>query len=128
MDASWPETTLDDLEATAGTEYHVIGGNSNVVEADVAVSVGSVVETDHRERTMNRDARCVNWDQNNRLLLILVWVCGIGLAHDDEDLVALVAGPADPPFLNRVPASMDWGHLWACDLGPGQALTCPFST
>lgn len=125
MDASWPETTLDDLEATAGTEYHVIGGNSNVVEADVAVSVGSVVETDHRERTMNRDARCVNWDQNNRLLLILVWVCGIGLAHDDEDLAALVSCTADPPFLEKNVSGGDPYHLW---LPLKWALTCPFST
>jgi hypothetical protein len=49
---------------------------------------------------LNAGGGCGNEDDG--LLAVLCWVCGIGLGHDDVDLAAWVASSGRPPFLTRV--------------------------
>ena len=56
-----------------------------------------MVIAEHRQMPHDRDARSVARHQDHRLLLMLGRV-RIGLAHEDHDLAARVAGAGSPPF------------------------------
>lgn len=91
MDATGAETTLDDFETLALTNDHVGGGDAHVLEGDMTVAVGRVVETHDGEHALDCHARDVAGDEDDGLLLVLVGVVGVGLAEYDEDLAARVA-------------------------------------
>lgn len=50
------ETALDDLEASSLTEHHVRSWNTDVVENDVCVAVGSVVVAVDRQHALDGDS------------------------------------------------------------------------
>jgi hypothetical protein len=97
MDAARPQAALGDLEAAALAEQQVFGRHPDVVEADLPVALGGVVEAHHRQITLDRDPGRVRLDQDHRLLLVLVGV-RVGLAHHDPDAAAPVAGARGPPL------------------------------
>ena len=97
MDAPGAEAPLGDLEAAALAEDHVLGRHPHVLEVDLEVTVGGVVVAVDRERAHQRHARRVARHQDLGLLLVALGA-GVGLAHEDEDLAALVAGARDPPL------------------------------
>lgn len=92
VDAAGPEAALDDLEAAAFAEHHVVDGDLAVGEGDVAVAVGGVVVAKHAEHTLDGNARGVCGDQDDRLLLVLVWVVRGAASHGDVDLAPVIAG------------------------------------
>lgn len=99
VDASWTKPPLDDLEATPFTKHKVAGWNPDVVEADVPMSVGSIIVTIDIEHPVDGHPLSVCRYQHNRLLTVDVLVVRVGLAHDDVDFAPRVARTARPPFL-----------------------------
>ena len=92
---------MDDLEATSGTKDHVLCWYSNVVELQVAVTVRCIIVSEDGQHAFNSDAGSGGWNEDDGLLEVWVLILGVGLAHDDVDLAAWVAGAAGPPFLMR---------------------------
>jgi len=92
VDTAGSKTALDDLETTASAEDHAAIWYANIVEADVAVTVRGVVVAEHGQHTVDGDTGGVGGDEHDGLLFVRVGVCGIGFAHYDVDLAALVAG------------------------------------
>ena len=99
VDTAGTKTSLDDFKAAAFAEDHVRGGDTHVIEGDVAVTVGGIVVTEHGEHAVDGDAGGVVGDEDDGLLLVFVGVLCVGLAEDDVDLAAGVAGAGGPPFL-----------------------------
>jgi hypothetical protein len=77
MNSSWPKAALDNLKSTSWVKDYIFRRNANVVEDYVAVAVGSVIEAYYREHAVNGNTWGIAWNQDNRLLLILGWICGI---------------------------------------------------
>lgn len=98
VDASGAQAALHDLEAAALAEDHGVQRHAHVGEGDVAVAVRGVVVAEHAEHAVHRDTGGVGGHQHHRLLAVLVWVVGVGFAHDDEDLASVIASSARPPF------------------------------
>jgi hypothetical protein len=90
VDAAGAETTLDDFESAALAKNHIGSGDAHVLEGDVAVTVGRVVEAHDGQHAVDGDTGDVVGDEDDRLLLVFVCVLGVGLAEDDEDLAARV--------------------------------------
>ena len=91
VDAAGAKPTLDDFEAAALAENHVGGGDAYVGEADMAVAVGGVVEAHDGKHAVDGYPGGGKGDKNDGLLLVFVWVVGVRLSEDDEDLAAGVA-------------------------------------
>jgi len=70
MDTTGPETSLDNLKASAFSEHNAVQGDADVLEDDVTVTVRRIIISKYTEHTMNRDTGCVGWNQHNRLLLV----------------------------------------------------------
>lgn len=98
VNTSRSQSALDNLKSAALTEHQVLGRNTHVVEGDVAVAVGGVVVAVDLEHSLDGDARQTSRDQDDRLLLVRIFVVGISLAHDDVELASRVAGTAGPPL------------------------------
>lgn len=98
VDTAGPETALDDLETAAFAEDHCGKRNPDVLELDLAVSVGRVIVAEDTEGALDSDAWRVVRDEDNGLLLVGAGVVGIGLAHDDVDLAARVWSTRGPPL------------------------------
>ena len=93
------ETALDDFESAALSEHHGRGGNTNVLERDVSVTVWCVVVAVDAEHAINGDACSSGGHENDGLLAVFVGVVGRRLAHDDVDLAATVTCAGRPPFV-----------------------------
>jgi hypothetical protein len=65
----------------------------------MAMSVWGMIETYHGQYTVNSHARCIGWNEDHRLLLVLVWIRGVGFAHHDINFASGITGTAAPPFL-----------------------------
>lgn len=100
MDAAGAETSLDNLEALTLAQNHVGGGNTDVLERDVAVTVRRIVEAHDRKHAVDDDTGCLGGNKDDGLLLVLIGVVGICLAQDNEDLAARVTNSGGPPFLS----------------------------
>lgn len=99
VDASRTESSLNDLEAAAFTKHKAAGWNPDVVEADVAMSVGSIIVAVHVQHPVNGDPLGACRYQHNRLLTVDVLVLRVRLAHDDVYLAPRITRTAGPPFL-----------------------------
>ncbi len=97
MDAARTETALRDLEAAALTEQQIGDGNADILQQHLGVAVRRIVEAEHRQHLLDRDALGVERNQDLRLLLMLGRL-EIGLAHQDRDLAAGIADAGRPPF------------------------------
>lgn len=80
VNSSRTHAALHYLEAAAVSKNNVGCWNSYVFEDEVRVAVGSVVVAVYREHALDFDSRCVGWHDDDRLLLVFVWVVGVGLA------------------------------------------------
>lgn len=90
MRAGCPHST----QRTAQTsEQHA----PDVVELHLCVAVRRVVLAKHGHRPRDLDAGRVHRHEDHALLPVL-WGRGVGLAHEDGDLAAAVAGAGDPPL------------------------------
>lgn len=49
MDSAWTEPTLNDLKAVAFAQNHIGYRHPHIVERDVAVPMGGIIVTKHRE-------------------------------------------------------------------------------
>ena len=90
MDASRPQPPLGDLEAPALAEQHVARGHPHRVEHQLGVATRAIVEAEHRHVAQHLNAGRMPRHQDHRLLAVAVGVVGIGLAHHDQQLAALV--------------------------------------
>src|SRR5882757_6414466 len=97
MDAAGAETALRDLKAPALAEQDVADGNTDVFKKHLRVAMRRIVETEHRQHLLDRDALGIARHQDLRLLL-MTRRAGIGLAHHDQNLTARVADAGRPPF------------------------------
>ncbi len=77
------------------------GGDADVLELDLHVAVRGVVIAEDGERALDRDARRVERHQHHRLLAGACRRVGVGLAHDDGDLAARIAGAATTTICGR---------------------------
>lgn len=100
VDTSGAKSTLDDLETTSFTKYHVGGWDTDIVKGDVGMAMRSIVEAVDMEHTVDSKAGCISRDQDNGLLLVRIWVIWVGLSHDDVNLASRVTRTGRPPFLN----------------------------
>lgn len=80
VNSSRTHATLHYLEAAAVSKNNVRCWNSHILEDEVGVAMGSVVVAVYREHALDFDSRRVGWHDDNRLLLVFVWVVGVGLA------------------------------------------------
>jgi hypothetical protein len=62
MNTTRTKTALNDFEPTARAKNHIAGGDSNIVEDELAVSVRSIIVTIDRKHTLDCDALGVGWD------------------------------------------------------------------
>ena len=97
VDAPRPEAALRDFEAAAFAEQDAARRHAHVVEADFHVTVRRVVVAEHRQRPQHLDAGRIGRHQDHRLLRVARRL-RVGLAHEDVDLAARIAGTADPPL------------------------------
>lgn len=65
VDSAWAETALDDLETSAWTKNHEVVGDTDVLEGNVTVSVGSIVEAEDGKHTLDGDTRGGGWDDHD---------------------------------------------------------------
>ena len=89
---------LSNLKSTSRAEEHIPCRHSHVIEDQLPVTLGPVVEPEHRQRTLDGDARHVHWYQHHGLLAV-PRRRGVRLAHEDADFAVGVHRPRDPPLL-----------------------------
>jgi len=77
MDTAGPEASLNDLEALTLAEHNAVQRDADVLEDDVAVTVRRIIISKDTKHTVNRDTRCVGWNQHDRLLLVHTLVVGV---------------------------------------------------
>jgi hypothetical protein len=90
VNTSWSEAALDDLESLSWSKNDMVEGYADVVEGDVGVSMGSIVESEYGKHAVDGDAWGGGWDEDDGLLEMLVGVAGVALAHDNVDLAAWI--------------------------------------
>src|SRR5690606_15281718 len=73
------------------------GGDSDVLEGYLCMSVRSVIVSEYRERSLNRYASSIQRDQDHRLPLMRRSI-RVRHAHQNADLTACVAGSGYPPL------------------------------
>lgn len=77
VDATWSETALYNLKATAFPENKVAGGHADIVKGDVAVTVGGIIVAVNVQHAVNGDTLCVRWHEDHGLLavdVLVIWV------------------------------------------------------
>src|SRR5436190_14228694 len=91
------EATLGDFEAAAFAEQDVRGRDADVFKQNLCVAVRGVVVAEDGEESLDREAGRVHGHEDHRLLLVGGggWV---GLAHEDANFAARVAGTRGPPL------------------------------
>ena len=98
MNPARPETTLGDLEATAFAQQQVGGWHAHVLVRDLAMAMRGIIVAKYRQWPHDGHAGGIDRHQNHRLLR-MARCFRIGLAHQDEDLAAWIAGAGDPPLV-----------------------------
>lgn len=101
VDTARAKSTLDDFESSSLAEDKVARRDADVLESDVAMSMGSIVVAIHRKHPVDGDALGGPGDQDDRLLLVHVLVVRIALPHDDIDSTARITRATRPPFLAK---------------------------
>jgi hypothetical protein len=91
VNASWAKTALNDLEATARTQNHIACWDANVLECEVAMSMGGIIIAINGEHSVDSNTWRVCRNQDDRLLLVWVLVGWITLTHHNVDLASWVA-------------------------------------
>ena len=91
MNAPGTEPSLGNLESPSLAEQHVRGRHAYVLERHLAMPVRRIVIAEYRQHPAHGDAGRVHRHQDHRLLL-MPGRGGIGLAHEDGDAAARVAG------------------------------------
>lgn len=99
VNAAGSKSALNDLESTALAKDEVAGWDTNVVEGEVSVSMGSIIIAIHTQHAINRNTLGVGRYENHGLLAIDVFVLGVGLAHHNVNLTSWVTRATGPPFL-----------------------------
>src|ERR1700677_4271739 len=94
MNAPRAQSNLRNLEAAPLTQQNIVFRHPHVVEAQMHVTAGGMVMTEHMHRTEDLDARRILWNQDLRLLLAGRGIRA-GLDHHDYDLAARVAEAGD---------------------------------
>ncbi len=126
VDPSRAQTSLHDFVTSAlAQDNGFVRAHSHVLERDVSVTVRRVVVPVHAEHAVHGNSRRVGRHEQHALLLVLVRVGWVGLAHDNEDFAAVVAGARGPPFAPvqdvlvapPVHAELDVGAVGRRDVG-----------
>lgn len=102
VDTSRAETTLDDLETSTLTQHYVLCRHPDVLERQVAMTVGRVIVAIDRHHPFDGDTWSIGRDQNDRLLPVHILVVLVRLTHHDIDLTSGISSTTAPPFLQRV--------------------------
>ena len=126
VDSPGAKPSLRDFEPAPFAEQHVRMRHRDLVERDFHMAVRRIVIPEYRQVTDDLHPVGVERHENHRLLLVL-FRSRIGLAHDDGDRAARIAGSARPPFaavddiaiaLGR-DAAQDVGRVGRGDVGLG---------
>ena len=73
-------------------------GDPHVGQADLAVAVRGIVVAEYGERPHDLDPGRVHGHDDESMLLV-PFLVGIGLAHDEQDLAARIPNATDPPLV-----------------------------
>ncbi len=92
-----PETALRDFEAPAFAQQQIFRRHTYVYEIDFCVPVRRVIVAEHRQGAQDFDAGGFHGHQNHGLLAVAARL-RIGLAHENQDFAARIAGARGPPF------------------------------
>lgn len=98
VDAAGAHAALHDFEAAAVAEDDVGGGDADVLEEQVGVAVGGVVEAVDFHHALDGNAGGAGVAEDDGLAFVFVGVVGLGAAEDHVELAAWVTGAGDPPF------------------------------
>lgn len=98
MDPAGAQPTLDDLEPAALAEHNIRDGHSDVLEADVSMTMRRVVVSVNRHHPMDRDTLCVGRHKHHALLLVRVLIRRVRLPHDNVQLTPRVSRSGAPPL------------------------------
>src|ERR1019366_3305992 len=98
MDATGPQAALRDLEALARPRDEARNRQPHVLEPDLAVPVGLVVDAEDGQHPLDGDAGRVERHQHHAVLVVPIGR-GVGQPHEDGDLAVRMADPRGPPFL-----------------------------
>ena len=116
MDAARSQAALGNLETASFAQQDIRGRHAHVFKADFAMAVRRVVVAEYRQRAQDGHARRVDRHQDHRLLLVARRF-GIGLAHEDDNLAARIAGAGGPPFAAVDDVVVAVAHDADCDVG-----------
>ena len=130
VDAARAQAPLGNFEAAPRAQQHIAGGHPHILEQDFRVAQRRVVITQGRQRAHHAQARRDLGHQNLALLQVAIGVVRVRLAHDDENLRALVHGAGDEPLAAVqhpvIPvllyAQLDVGGVGGGDLGLGHGV------
>jgi hypothetical protein len=92
-----PQSTLNDLKTTTPTKNKVAEGHTHIVINDLTVTLGGVVVPEHLHGSNDVDSGGVGGDENDTLLVVLVFVVRVALAQHKVDCATRIASTADPP-------------------------------
>ena len=96
--ATRAQPPLGDFEAATLTQQDILQRHAHVPELDFRVSQRGVVVAQGGQRPHQRHAGRAPGHQHLALLLVAAGVVGVGLAHDNIDLCALVHGVGGKPL------------------------------
>ena len=99
MNASWTETSLNDLESTTLACDNVRDWHLDIRELDLAMSLWCIIISKHRHGSDDLNTWCIRIHNHDRLLSVLTLIVRITFAHDQIDLAAWIASTRDPPFV-----------------------------
>ena len=85
------------LEAPSPPKDQVAQRYAHVLVDHLAVSLRRVVVPEHLHWTDNLNTRGVDGDDDNALLLVCARIVRVGLAEDEVEFAAWVAGAGNPP-------------------------------
>src|SRR5437870_12940281 len=97
MYAPRSEPALRNFEPAPFTQQNVGCGHADILESNFAMPVRRVIITEDRQHAADGDARSVERNKNHGLLF-MARSRGVGLAHENGDFAARIAGARRPPL------------------------------
>ena len=117
VNAARTEPPLRDFKAPAFTEEDVGNGYPDVLEEELGVAVGRVIEAEDRQHALDGEPRPGHRHEDHRLLPVSALVPGIGLSHHDQDPAARIESARGPPLASVDDVVASFALDADCDIG-----------